>query len=106
MPLVFGTHLVGSVVVNAGLNAEDIPTGESASASRRAVPMARGGKSTAARRAGHARRAVPDPRAQATRRGGGGGGKGGGGGSSQAHQPQIAPNTLRSRWRPCASSKC
>jgi predicted phage tail protein len=32
VPLVFGTHLVGSVVVNAGLNAEDIPTGESASA--------------------------------------------------------------------------
>jgi predicted phage tail protein len=32
VPLVFGTHLVGSVVVNAGLNAEDIPTGETASA--------------------------------------------------------------------------
>jgi predicted phage tail protein len=32
VPLVFGTHLAGSVVVNAGLNAEDIPTGESASA--------------------------------------------------------------------------
>src|SRR5207248_1774932 len=32
VPLVFGTHLTGSVVVNAGLNAEDIPTGESASA--------------------------------------------------------------------------
>jgi predicted phage tail protein len=32
VPLVFGTHLVGSTVVNAGLNAEDIPTGESASA--------------------------------------------------------------------------
>jgi len=31
VPLVFGTHLVGSVVVNAGLNAEDIPTGENAS---------------------------------------------------------------------------
>jgi len=28
VPLVFGTHLVGSVVINAGLNAEDIPTGE------------------------------------------------------------------------------
>ena len=25
VPLVFGTHLVGSVVINAGLNAEDIP---------------------------------------------------------------------------------
>jgi len=32
VPLVFGTHLTGSIVVNAGLNAEDIPTGESASA--------------------------------------------------------------------------
>jgi predicted phage tail protein len=28
VPLVFGTHLVGSVVVGAGLNAEDIATGE------------------------------------------------------------------------------
>ena len=25
VPLVFGTHLVGSVVINAGLNAEDVP---------------------------------------------------------------------------------
>lgn len=32
VPLVFGTHLVGSTVINAGLNAEDIPTGETASA--------------------------------------------------------------------------
>ena len=33
VPLVFGTHLVGSVVVNAGLNAEDIPQDYVASSS-------------------------------------------------------------------------
>jgi hypothetical protein len=38
--------------------------------------------------------AVPDPRATKVAAGGGGG-KGGGGGG-EAHQPNIAPNTLRS----------
>jgi predicted phage tail protein len=46
VPLVFGTHLVGSVVVNAGLTAEDIPTGESASAQPPSwFPGGGGGKS-------------------------------------------------------------
>src|SRR5689334_19991192 len=39
---------------------------------------------------------VPDPRRKRRVAAGGGGGKGGGGGQQQAHQPQIAPNTLRS----------
>jgi predicted phage tail protein len=39
---------------------------------------------------------VPDPRKLTKVAAGGGGGKGGGGGQQQAHQPQIAPNTLRS----------
>ena len=38
---------------------------------------------------------VPDPRTTKVAEGGGGG-KGGGGGSSDAHQPNIAPNTLTS----------
>jgi predicted phage tail protein len=40
--------------------------------------------------------AVPDPRGLRRVAAGGGGGKGGGGSQGQAHQPNIAPNTLRS----------